>query len=105
MMLNLRCEINRNVIRWDAPLTFESRICLYRRWIDANSGAINGWRAQMQSERKKPASSIRATDIRTADAGKVRIGGFSPKLPPVRPTPAEVRDNGKVSVGGFSPKL
>ena len=62
----------------------------------------------MKSRRKKPAtpaSSIRATDIRTADAGKVRIGGFSPKLPPIRPIPAEVRDNGKVSVGGFSRKL
>jgi hypothetical protein len=62
----------------------------------------------MQTKRKKPAGtafSIRATDIRTADAGKVRIGGFSPKLPPVRPLPADVRDNGKVSVGGFSRKL
>jgi hypothetical protein len=62
----------------------------------------------MQTQRKKPAgtaSSIRATDMRTADAGKVRIGGFSPKLPPVRPLPADVRDNGKVSVGGFSRKL
>jgi hypothetical protein len=62
----------------------------------------------MESKRKKPtsaASSIRATDTNTADAGKVRIGGFSPKLPPVRPAPADVRDNGKVSVGGFSPKL
>jgi hypothetical protein len=62
----------------------------------------------MKSERQKPTSSaspIRATDVRTADAGKVRIGGFSPKLPPVRPAPAEVRDDGKVSVGGFSRKL
>jgi hypothetical protein len=62
----------------------------------------------MKGKRKKPASvaaSIRATDINTVDAGKVRIGGFSPKLNPVRPVPAEVRDSGKVSVGGFSPKL
>jgi hypothetical protein len=62
----------------------------------------------MKTQRKKPtngASSIRPTDIRTADAGKVRIGGFSPKLPPVRPMPADVRDNGKVSVGGFSRKV
>jgi hypothetical protein len=62
----------------------------------------------MRSERKKArssASSIRATDTNTEDAGKVRVGGFSPKLPPVRAVPADIRDGGKVRVGGFSPKL
>jgi hypothetical protein len=55
----------------------------------------------MQSEHKK----VRATDANTEDAGKVKVGGYSPKLPPVRPIPADVRDSGKVSVGGYSPKL
>jgi hypothetical protein len=59
----------------------------------------------MQGERTKRAVSIRAKDTNTEDAGKVRVGGFSPKLPPIRPIPADVRDSGKVSVGGFSPKL
>jgi len=61
----------------------------------------------MQGEGKKTSSAytIRQADKSTEDAGKVRVGGFSPKLPPVRPLPADVRDSGRVSVGGFSPKL
>ena len=59
----------------------------------------------MRSERKKAALSIRPTDANTEDSGKVTVGGYSPKLPPVRPIAADVRDSGKVSVGGYSPKL
>jgi hypothetical protein len=108
MMLNLRYRINRNVFRTDAPLTFELHIDVYRRGIDANRGATNGWRIPMQSKRKKVAReafSIRAADASTKDAGKVRVGGYAPKLPLVRPIPDDVRDSGKVRVGGYSPKL
>ena len=38
----------------------------------------------------------------TADAGKVRIGGLSPSLPPVRISAA---DAGKVRIGGCAPSL
>ena len=40
-----------------------------------------------------------------ADAGKVRLGGLAPSLPPVRPTSREVEDSGKVRLGGLSPAL
>ena len=62
----------------------------------------------MQGEGKKTTSSahsIRQADKSTEDAGKVRVGGYNPKLPPARPLPADVRDPGKVRVGGYSPKL
>jgi hypothetical protein len=59
----------------------------------------------MQNEQKVTRAVVRTNDANTQDAGKVKVGGFSPKLPPVRPIPADVRDSGKVRVGGFSPKL
>jgi hypothetical protein len=37
-----------------------------------------------------------------ADAGKVRIGGLSPSLPPVR---ISAIDAGKVRIGGCAPSL
>jgi hypothetical protein len=40
--------------------------------------------------------------ISTADAGKVRVGGCAPSLPPVRISTA---DAGKVRVGGCAPSL
>jgi hypothetical protein len=39
------------------------------------------------------------------DNGKVRLGGWAPSLPPVRPAPKEVSDNGKVRLGGWAPSL
>ena len=62
----------------------------------------------MESKRKKvtaAAPSIRTTDASTADAGKVKVGGYAPKLPTVRPIPSDIRDSGKVTVGSYSPKL
>jgi len=41
----------------------------------------------------------------TADAGKVRIGGFAPSLPPVRLSSDSATDAGKVRIGGFAPSL
>jgi hypothetical protein len=38
------------------------------------------------------------------DAGKVRLGGWSPSLP-VREPPATVADSGKVRIGGMAPAL
>ena len=40
-----------------------------------------------------------------ADAGKVRLGGWSPSLPPVVRPPKEIKDEGKVRLGGWSPSL
>jgi hypothetical protein len=40
-----------------------------------------------------------------ADSGKVRLGGASPSLPPVRTPPANVADSCKVRIGGVSPAL
>jgi hypothetical protein len=62
----------------------------------------------MESAWKKAtaaAPSIRVTDASTSDAGRVKVGGYAPNLPVVRPSPIDIRDGGKVRVGGYSPKL
>jgi hypothetical protein len=62
----------------------------------------------MESERKHDVASfrgIRPSDASTKDAGKVRLGGQSPSLPPVRMPPRIMIDNGKVRLGGQTPAL
>jgi len=49
-------------------------------------------------------ASGRASDGRTHDSGKVRVGGLIKKLPVSPPSPA-TRDPGKVQVGGLIKKL
>jgi len=49
-------------------------------------------------------ASVRASDGRTRDAGKVQFGGVIKKLP-VSPPDAATRDKGKVQVGGVIKKL
>ena len=48
---------------------------------------------------------VQKTPMNVVDSGKVRLGGATPSLPPVRPTPADVADSGKVRLGGAAPKL
>ena len=48
--------------------------------------------------------SVRASDARTRDAGKVQVGGVIKKLP-VSPPDAATRDKGKVQVGGVIKRL
>jgi hypothetical protein len=59
----------------------------------------------MQSERKNAASSVRPAEAKSQDTGKVRLGGASPSLPPVRVVSTATADNGKVRLGGASPSL
>jgi hypothetical protein len=47
----------------------------------------------------------RSTPSNIVDSGKVRLGGLSPSLQPVRTPPANTADNGKVRLGGLSPAL
>ena len=58
----------------------------------------------MQGEPKTTAS-IQPVDTNTNDAGKVRLGGMSPSLTPVRVAPIHVADTGKVRLGGMAPTL
>jgi hypothetical protein len=44
MALNLSYLTDRNVLRTDARLTLESHAHVYDQGIDANTGAMNGWR-------------------------------------------------------------
>jgi hypothetical protein len=48
---------------------------------------------------------MRETPAKITDAGKVRIGGYFPSLPPVRPIPANVADGDRVRLGGYFPTL
>lgn len=49
--------------------------------------------------------SIRPSDVRTEDPGKVSLGGWNPRLARVQPVSRETKDAGKVRLGGWNPKL
>jgi hypothetical protein len=51
------------------------------------------------------APSIRPSDMRTEDSGKVSLGGWNPRLPRVQPGSRQTKDGGKVRLGGWNPKL
>jgi hypothetical protein len=51
------------------------------------------------------APSIRPSDTRIEDRGKVSLGGWNPRLPHIQPGSKETKDAGKVSLGGWNPKL
>jgi hypothetical protein len=62
----------------------------------------------MQSEKKRvanSASSIRPKDARTDDMGKVKLGGTSPSLPPVKAGSPAIVDGGKIRLGGTAPSF
>jgi hypothetical protein len=64
--------------------------------------------AAMQKKSTKIANSapsIRASDTRIEDPGKVSLGGWNPRLPRVQPGSKETKDTGKMSPGGWNPKL
>jgi hypothetical protein len=48
---------------------------------------------------------VRFSAEAVADAGKVRLGGYAPSLPPVRISAEAVADAGKVRLGGYAPSL
>jgi hypothetical protein len=48
---------------------------------------------------------VRVSAEAVADAGKVRLGGYAPSLPPVRISAEAVTDAGKVRLGGYAPSL
>ena len=60
----------------------------------------------MQNKEKgtNPAS-IRPTDVRTGDTGKVKLGGTSPSLPTVQAGSPTIADGGKIRLGGTAPSL
>ena len=62
---------------------------------------MNGMRMQQLPSMK----SVSLGGVATADAGKVRLGGYAPSLPPVRLSAEAVADAGKVRLGGFAPSL
>jgi hypothetical protein len=62
----------------------------------------------MSNKRKntgKNAQSIRPATAHVEDAGKVRLGGISPSVGPVRSVSIAVTDNGKVRLGGIAPSV
>jgi hypothetical protein len=48
---------------------------------------------------------VRVSAEAIADAGKVRLGGYATSLPPVRVSAEAVTDTGKVRLGGYAPSL
>jgi hypothetical protein len=48
---------------------------------------------------------VRVSAEAIADAGKVRLGGYAPSLPPVRVSAEAIADAGKVRLGGYAPSL
>jgi hypothetical protein len=48
---------------------------------------------------------VRISAEAVADAGKIRVGGMAPSLPPVRISAEAIADAGKIRVGGMAPSL
>ena len=61
--------------------------------------------SEMQIQQLPSMKPVSLGGAATADAGKVRIGGYAPSLPPVRLSAEAVADAGKVRLGGFAPSL
>jgi hypothetical protein len=62
----------------------------------------------MPSEREtaeNSTQSIRPATATVEDTGKVRLGGISPSVGPVRSISPAVTDSGKVRLGGIAPAV
>lgn len=61
----------------------------------------------MRRERKdrKSTQSIRPSSTNVKDTGRVRLGGISPSVGPIRSPAGPVIDTGKVRLGGIAPSV
>jgi hypothetical protein len=59
----------------------------------------------MQRHEPRTTIDLRPTPKSAADNGKVRLGGESPSLGPIRAAPANTADSGRVRLGGESPSF